>query len=342
MDEARSWIGTARAAATELRSAPSGGASMAEVARVAAKYGLGRRSLANYLRALDLVDELTNLDPALAARLTTFPVAVIDALARWREFDPAEMRSFAMQADAPSARQAIAAERAARVLRTGAKQDAKIEQGLCQRLLADLAAERPPRQRHLEEAAGPQLEHHFRRLGLFDSFREFPDQMQISSLEFAPEDFAYASSLGVRHVGRMALQEVCLPDDVSRTFVDTDKKSLNLIGLIEAPQHSLLESFRRDARSLWTRWVTLSILYPVVVVVFRTETECEEVIAGLPELPLSRLGLSEPEIQSPGDFWNSSSRVRRDERPGRLRFGARFAGAIMLTTPERFRSDWRQ
>jgi hypothetical protein len=338
----RKWIDVARQARTELQQSGKPG-SMRELAAIAARHGLGRASLSNYLTALDFVEATLQQELSLGERLGALPVASILALQRWNEFDPAKMREFALQVPAPSARTAIAAERSARAAynnAAGAGTSAPV--GAAEALLARLGTSTVVPEVSGREQPGPVLSAHFARLGL-------PGGFSWRNLAFRREDLRYATQYGVSFVGSIPPEAMYREKELSAfaeyarrrpQFTSKNGDGLDVVALINVPRYGALEFYRREARALWARSALLTTLYPLVVQLFETETACEETIAGLPEVPAARLGTPVVEVSADLRWPGISPDQTRPAPAGLLRYAMADAGAILLTTAERFAQDW--
>lgn len=328
------WIDVAEKAFALLRIPAPRGRKQAYETEIAARFGLARSTLEAYMAAFKFLKHLRQSHPDLADRMkrTRAPAISVKAIAQWAKINEAAALDFIASHDDFRARetlQAVAEARQAARRPTTGSTPADIVEAFRQ-WEETVAHGRSP------GSFRPEIRRQLAALGWHDYFG-------FAELEWEDCDDPYATSLGVSKVGYLPeIPERLRFFDHRRSPIEDrwrrrgDRRTM-MVGNITVAPRQLLESFGREAKVAWNRWVVAATLYPVTIVVFPDKAALEKTVAHLPP---------PPDMADWSTNWPFELRTRQETHlpepaPGtaRLFFPAPGLGCIVVTCIQRFLGD---
>jgi hypothetical protein len=304
------WISIAERASALLAAPAPRGKKQAHETEVAASFGLARSTLEAYLVAFKFLGRLRQLDPYLADRLkqARAPAISVKAIAQWAKIDEPAALHFIYSHGRYDARETL---RAVATARRTARHDPTptAAPGIVEAFWQWTGATSRCRSR---DSFRHEIRQHVATLGWHDDFG-------FAELDWKDCDDPYAVGLGVSQVGYVSEESSPLhflnmrqPPTGDRWRRRGDHRAA-LVSSITIGPRQLLESFGREAKVAWNRWVVAATLYPITIVTLPDEAALEKTVAHLPPPPMMAdwptswpIELRAPQLR---DLSNSASRL---------------------------------
>lgn len=327
------WLSIAEKASTLLAAPAPRGKKQAHETEVAASFGLARSTLEAYLVAFKFLGRLRQLHPYLADRLkqARAPAISVKAIAQWAKIDEPAALHFIDSQDRYDARDTL---RAVATARRTARHDptppaaAGILEAFSQWNGATARRRSRASFRH-------EIREHVATLGWHDDFG-------FAELDWEDCDDPYAVGLGVSEVGYVGDKNgpphpmhMRQPPTGDRWRRRADHRAVLVSSITIAPRQ-LLESFGREAKVAWNRWVVAATLYPITIISLPDETALEKTVAHLPPPPM----MADWPTTWPVELRAHSQHLRESPlSASRLYVPAPALGCLIVTCLQRFFDD---
>jgi hypothetical protein len=261
----RRWIETAERARRMLEAMPADGSILARRAEVAAKLGLTKETLHNYIEASRFVERLGGTAPEMAKAMEGLSATTVGVYSRWYRRDPEEASAHARRAveqNLSSARVA-ADERAARA--------AAPIPSLLDLALASIHDER--RSVDVSDDIGAALT------------AGGAGGIPLRWLERAPNSIPLSKAMGASEVLRPL--PVALEPEIIPPWLDQRVKTglgLDLIAIMEIERGAPGDAHRRNARNMIARAALVATVHPMALILVPDVDAVREFVAAVPIL----------------------------------------------------------
>lgn len=332
----RDWLKKAAQARSMTESSRGHGNKLAAEQAAAERLGMRWSSLRGYLEAAQVVDRITEVSPEAAQVLRDRPADIVRSIGRWSRFDLKGAVNFIREHPTAPTSAVLTAERRARQNVSKSPDIAAILETAWHSLGRECS------RYFLHPVIADQLHILDRALAELSLFDAPPPNYRT------PED-EYERTVGIEKIGYLPIDRLADQlngplDAERRKIVEAQyshspywhaKYGLAAYCFLQLPRFSVVEGYRREAKSLQLRALLAAEIYPIVVLPVPSEAARTELLAGFVSLP-RRLWIDKG-ARGPTDEVPLPDHVL--DAPPHILLPGRSRGAIIVTTPETVLAD---
>lgn len=311
------------------------GNKLASEQAAAERLGIRWSSLRGYLEAAQVVDRISSISVEAAQILRSRPVDIVRSIGRWSRFDLPGAIAFILEHSTAPTGLVLKAERRAR----HKKSTPSLEPDIATRLETEWGNLNRWRSKYLLHPVIAE------QLGILEQTLldlRWDDPFPLDRQQ--PQE-NYEKALGIETIGyfsndRLADQLDGNSGEVARTQFTRSpywhpEYGLAAYCFLQLSRYSVVEAYRREAKSLQWRALLAAELYPVVVLPVPSEAARTELLAGF--APTSQRFWMDTDRSDDGREAPIPTHVL--DAPPHILLPGRSRGAIIVTTPETVIAD---